>query len=78
MISEDKLKIIIDEALESLSRIDIDMHTEHHDFIQHYIEEQERKREHWEAIQRQVFGWGIIALVGTIGSIVAHKFGIDL
>jgi len=78
VISEDKLKIIIDEALESRSRIDIDMHAQHHDFIQHYIEEQERKRERWEAIQRQVFGWGIIALVGTIGSLIAQKFGIDL
>jgi len=78
MIDEEKLKTIIDDALESRSRIDIDMHAQHHDFIQHYIEEQERKRERWDAIQRQVLGWGIIAIVGSIGSLIAQKFGFDL
>jgi len=78
MISQEKLRTIICSELESRSRIDIDVHTAHHQFIQKYIEEQQRKRERWEAVKRQVLGWGIIALVGGLGAVVASKFGVDL
>lgn len=78
MITEEKLKVIIESALEDRSRIDCQEHQHHHEFISEFIEQERMKRERWEQIQRQVLGWGIIAIAGTVGSIVARKFGVDL
>lgn len=77
-MSEDKFREIVEQALEDRSRIDCQQHLQHHEFLAEFIQEQRIKRERWEAIQRQVLGWGIIAIVGTVGAIVAKKFGVDL
>jgi len=77
-MTEEKIKNIIETALEERSRVDIATHSEHHEFIQRFIEEQDRKQEMWETIKSQVLGWGIIAIVGTLGTVVAHKFGFNL
>jgi len=45
-------------------------HKEHHAFVQKMIEREERKQEMWEKIKAQVLGWGVIALVGGIGTAV--------
>jgi len=78
MMSEDKLREIIRSELEDRSNIDINTHAEQHEFIATLIDEERRKQERWDAIQRQVLGWGIIAIVGSIGSLIAQKFGFDL
>lgn len=74
-IDKTELVRVIDAALEKRSRIDCESHAEHHQFIAEFIAEQHLKQERWEAIQRQVLGWGIIAIVGGIGTAIAKKFG---
>jgi len=78
VMSEEKLRHIIRDELASRSRIDCEVHDEHHRFIAEYIEECQARRERWEAIQRQVLGWGIIAVVGSIGAAIARKFGLNI
>jgi len=78
MMSEEKLRTIIRSELEDRSRVDCKIHEEHHQFIAEYIEAQQMKRERWEAIKRQVLGWGIIAIVGTLGTMIGRKFGVNL
>lgn len=51
-----------------------EMHREHHDFIREYIEERRIKRERVEKIKTQVMGWGIVSLLGGIGTGVYHSF----
>jgi hypothetical protein len=62
------------EVLSARSRINNDIHTEHHDFIQILIEREERKKERWEKVKTQVLGWGIIGMIGAMGSAVYHHF----
>jgi len=45
-----------------------DMHREHHEFIREWIEERRVKRERSEKIRTQVYGWGVISLLGGIGT----------
>jgi len=50
------------------SGISPDEHREQHAFLHEWIEEIKRKRERHEKIKTQVIGWGLIALLGAIGS----------
>jgi len=52
------------------------VHDEHHQFISEFIAESRLRQERWEAIKRQVLGWGIIAIVGSLGSLIANKLHI--
>lgn len=51
-----------------------DTHREHHEFIRSYIEERRIKQERAEKIKTQVVGWGIVTLLGSIGTGVYHTF----
>ena len=37
-------------------------------FIRAFIADSKRKQERWERIKEQVLGWGVIALIGGIGT----------
>jgi len=76
VMSEEKLRSIIRDELENRSRIDCEVHDEHHQFISEFIAESRLRQERWEAIKRQVLGWGIIAIVGSLGSLIANKLHI--
>ncbi len=78
MVSEDKLKKIIEQALEDRSRMDLKEHYEHHEFIAEFIEKERVKRERWETVWRQLLGWGLIGLVGILGKAVAEFLKLDL
>jgi len=75
-MTPDEFREIIDSSLEARARIDIESHYAHHKFIAEFIEKNKVRQQRWEVIQRQVLGWGIIAMVGSIGSIVLKKFGV--
>lgn len=51
-----------------------EMHREHHEFIKEYIEERRVKKENREKLKTHVLGWGIITLLGSIGTGVYHAF----
>ena len=69
---------VISRVLDDRSRLDNQDHHEQHQWLAEYIEHERSSRLFREAIMKQVFGWGIIAIIGTIGTIVARKFGLDL
>jgi hypothetical protein len=78
MIEEKRLIEIIEKALANRSRVDCEVHAEHHRFIAEWIEAQRIKNERWEDIQRQVLGWGLIAIIGTLGAMMARAMGFKL
>lgn len=43
------------------------------DFLQAWKLRERRKSEMWEAIKTQVLGWGIVAIIGTVGTWVASN-----
>ncbi len=45
-----------------------EIHREHHEFVQAWISEQQRKAERWERIKTQVSGWLVISALGAIGT----------
>lgn len=63
----------IREELSSLT-VPEEMHREHHEFIREYIEERKVKRERAEKIKTQVMGWGLVTVLGSIGTGVYHTF----
>ena len=43
------------------------------DFLEAWKLKEQRKAEMWETIKTQVFGWGIVAIMGSIGAWVADN-----
>lgn len=62
---------IREEAL--IGGIDAEAHKEQHRFIEEWIEEVKIKRERCEKIKTQVMGWGIVSVLGSIGTGVYHS-----
>ena len=62
---------IREEAL--IGGIDVEAHKEQHRFIEEWIEEIKLKRERREKIKTQVMGWGIVSVLGSIGTGVYHS-----
>jgi hypothetical protein len=48
--------------------ISVDVHFQHHQFIEEWIEKEKRKREMADKIKAQVGGWIIITAIGAIGT----------
>lgn len=74
--SRDALVASIAQAVrEELSCLTVpeEMHVEHHAFIKEYIEERRIKRERAEKIKTQVMGWGIVSVLGGIGTGFYHS-----
>lgn len=63
------------EALRSeYHGIPLEQHSEHHEFVQSWIEKQRLRNERAEKIKTQVGGWAIISFLGGIGSAAYHAF----
>ena len=48
-------------------------HKEHHEFIEAMIEKERRKQEMWEKVKAHVLGWGIVAIVGGLGTVILKQ-----
>ena len=70
-ITKDELKEVLDSALSDIGWVDQKTHEEHHEFVRMLIKKEERKKERWEKVKTQVLGWGIVALIGAVGTWVA-------
>ncbi|MDE3022910.1 MAG: hypothetical protein KGI54_13810 [Pseudomonadota bacterium] len=55
-----------------------EVHAEHHEFIKSFIEREKVKAERWEKIRVQVTGWGIVVVLGAIGTIVYNSLWASL
>ena len=44
------------------------IHTEHHEFLSTWIARVRQREERQEKLKTQVFGWGIITILGAIGT----------
>jgi len=62
------------EVLAERAEIDTDLHASHHLFIAKWIAKEKREEERWEKIKTHVLGWGIIGIIGSIGTAVYHYF----
>ena len=69
------------EALNKRASLDGPTHKHHHDFMtdnmpymEAFITKEKRKQERWEKIKVHVLGWGIVGIVGGIGTIVVNYF----
>lgn len=58
---------------ETIGGVDINVHSEQHRFIEEWIAEVKRKTDRREKIKTQVMGWGIISVLGSIGTGVYHS-----
>lgn len=75
-MTPDAIKQAIEEVLNDRARIDATQHSEHHEYVALLIRREQQREERWEEIKRQVLGWGIIALAGSLGTYVAQKMGV--
>jgi hypothetical protein len=66
-VDRELLKSALTEVLEERSRIDAEMHADHHAFIAILIEKHQRRNRIFEKLIEQVLGWGIISVLGFIG-----------
>jgi len=73
-LTKDDIESVLHNVLETRSRIDNELHSEHHQFVGMMIAREQRKQERWEKIKTQVFGWGIISILGGIATAVYHAF----
>jgi len=62
----------VHDALDQRSRIDATTHADHHQFVGHLISRYQRRRELTDKVKQQVVGWGVILLLGGIGTAVYH------
>lgn len=67
-MEESRLREILADELERHESVSAAIHAEHHEFIKTMIAREKIKQERWEAIQKQVLGWGAIALISGIGA----------
>jgi hypothetical protein len=77
MMNEERLAELLDEALNRRARVDAESHSAHHAFIQTLIERENRKQQLWDAVLKQLVGWGVVAVVAYIGAWVVDQLTID-
>ena len=79
-LKDEEIKQIVQGFTEELDKrrsIDEKMHKVHHAYIEDELARRKRRREMWEAVQKQVLGWSIIVALTWLGSVVAqHIFKI--
>ena len=75
MISEDKFKDLMRDVIDERVKVDAGIHAAHHEFISQWIEIAKIRKRRCEKIRTQVFGWGIIATLGAVGTFVAKRIG---
>ena len=64
---EEAVEGVMNRVLDKRRGEDLD-HKSHHAFIEEMIRKETRKQEMWEKIKAQVLGWGIVAIVGALGT----------
>jgi len=52
---------------EKIYDIDPQTHKSHHRLIDELADKMERRRVMWDGVKKQVFGWGILVVLGGIG-----------
>lgn len=60
----------IAQELDKRNRIDQETHKAHHDYVANLIECSRRRREIFDAVSKQVLGWGLLIALGFIGKAV--------
>lgn len=58
------------EELDNRNRIDQETHKAHHDYVANLIECSRRRREIFDAVSKQVLGWGVVIALVFVGKAV--------
>ena len=66
----DEFKQLVNEVLDTRSRIDQVTHKDHHKFIAMLQQEREDRHAMWEKVKGNVVGWFIIIVLGGVGTAV--------
>lgn len=77
MMTPEELELIIDRALDKRSRIDVEAHQEHHEFVRTLIEREHRRQVLWDEVLKQILGWGAIAAIGVLGNNILTHIRLD-
>ena len=62
-----QIKSNLNQTLDERDSIDHQTHSKHHDYIDLLIKESNVRAVRYEAIRRQVIGWGIVTFLTAIG-----------
>lgn len=73
-VDRETLVSVLREVLHEHRTIDDETHRTDHEFIKFLKEREERKIARWEKVRQQVYGWGIIMAIGSIGTAVYQFF----
>ena len=73
-MDQSELKTVIHTVLNERDRIDGGIHKDHHEYIRRLIQKEQRKQEIWDKVKAHILGWGIVGLVGTLGTIILQQF----
>lgn len=81
MTQLEDIKKVLKEVLDERASIDKDTHRHHHVYIAECIEDSRNRKQRWEKIRANVYGWAIVTGVVSIGGVVwyafRHLIGID-
>ena len=77
-ITKEELETILESAIGKIAVIDKETHEDHHNWIKMQIDKEQRAQERWEKIKVHVLGWGIVALIASLGTWVLKHLRIDM
>jgi hypothetical protein len=69
----DSVRAMLRDELDKRSRIDADVHADHHRFVAELIERGRRRRDMLDKAKGQILGWAVIAGVGSFAAWVAKE-----
>lgn len=69
-MTKQELQDAINEVMDDRRRIDEATHIQHHQFIETQVEKYKDRARLREGVKKQVIGWGLIALLTSIGTAV--------
>ena len=69
-----ELALALIKEVDEERRVSPQTHESHHDYIDTLIKKEENRTKFWEAVQKQVYGWGIIVVLSGIGIAVNEWF----
>jgi hypothetical protein len=65
-MTKDELKAAMYEVLDERVRIDVEMHGDHHAWIQAHIEKEQARNEMLFSVAKAVAQWSVLGLLGAI------------
>lgn len=66
LLSDEDIRAIAIQLIE-YSGMSTEEHREHHEALGLFIEREKRRQDHWDKVNQQVSGWGIVSIISAVG-----------